>query len=282
MFRIVKHYDPERIIIIMRRRKLTEKHDKNQGVSAVLRRALAVLRAFTDLKPEWGVRELARELHAHPTTVHRVLRALTAEGFLRYEISYRTYVAGAELCRMGARVQHTFSLTELALPIMKDLVAECHETVSIGIYDPERLTYSVVAQAQSESPIRHVPRLGHPWPLHAGAPAQAVLAFLDPAVIESVMDKPLVGFTPRTITNPTALRKVLSEIRRRGYACSRGEAVTGGVAIAAPLWDARGVVGSLVLTMPDGRFKKALEKIIGPKVQAAAMLLSSALGRTRQ
>jgi len=241
-----------------------------------------VLRAFTDLKPEWGVRELARELGTHPTTVHRVLRGLTAEGFLQYEVSHRTYVIGTELYRMGARVQHTFSLTEAALPIMKGLVAECHETVSVGIYDPQRLTYSVVAQAQSESPIRHVPRLGHPWPLHAGAPAQAVLAFLDPAVIESVICEPLAGFTPSTITDPAALRKLLSEIRRRGYACSRGQAVAGGVAIAAPLWDARGAIGSLVLTMPDGRFENRLEKIIGPKVQAAAMLLSSALGRTRE
>ncbi|MBI2821863.1 MAG: IclR family transcriptional regulator [Acidobacteria bacterium] len=255
--------------------------EERESKHGTLRRAVAVLRAFVDLKPEWGVRELAREIRTHPATVHRILRGLTAEGFLRHEVSQRTYVAGAELYRMGAKLQHMFSLPKFALPIMKDLVAEFQETVSIGICDPQRLTYSVVAQAQSENPIRHIPRLGYPWPLHAGAPAQAVLAFLHPTVIESVVDKPLVRFTPRTITDPTALRKVLSEIRRRGYACSRGEAVTGGVAIAAPLWDTHGAVGSLVLTMPEGRFRKGLEKIIGPKVQAAAMLLSSALGSTR-
>lgn len=255
-----------------------EKDDKKQGTLA---RTVAVLRAFTDLKPEWGVRELAREIRTHPTTIHRILRGLTLEGFLKYEAPRRAYVVGAELYRIGARLQHTFSLTELALPIMKGLVAEYHETASVGIYDPQRRTYSVVAEVQSESPIRHVPRLGYPWPLHAGAPAQAVLAFLDPSVMEAVVAEPLAQFTPRTITDPAALGKLLAEIRRRGYACSRGEAVPGGVAIAGPLWDASGVVGSLVLTMPDHRFTKGMEKVIGPKVQAAAMVISSALGRTR-
>jgi DNA-binding IclR family transcriptional regulator len=255
-----------------------QKEAKKQGT---LRRTVAVLRAFTDGKPEWGVRELAREIGTHPTTVHRILRGLTAEGFLRHEKLRRTYVVGAELYRMSARIQHTFSLTDLALPIMKTLVAECHETVSAGIYDPQSQTYSIAAEVQSDNPIRHVPRMGYPWPLHAGAPALAVLAFLDPTVIESVMAKELVAFTPRTVTDPVALRKLLSEIRRHGYACSQGQAVTGGTAIAAPLLDARGVVGSLVLTMPAGRFRKGLEKRIGPKVQAAAMVISSGLGRTR-
>ena len=256
--------------------------EKDQRKRGTLSRTVAVLRAFTDRKPEWGVRELAREIQTDPTTMHRILRGLTLEGFLRYEVPRRTYVVGAELYRMGARVQHTFSLTELALPIMKDLVAEYHETVSVGIYDPQRQTYSVVARVQSENPVRHIPRLGYPWPLHAGAPAQAALAFLDASVIESVLGKPLARFTSRTLTDPAALGNLLSEIRKRGYACSRGEAVTGGVAIAAPLWDSRGVVGSLVLTMPDGRFRRGLEKKIGPKVKEAAMAVSSALGRTRE
>lgn len=256
--------------------------EKNERRRGTLARVVDVLRAFTDSKPEWGVRELARTIRTDPTTAHRILRGLTGEGFLQYEASRRAYVVGTELYRMSARVQHTFSLTELALPIMKGLVAECHETVSVGIYDPQRHTYSVVAHVQSDNPIRHIPRLGYPWPLHAGAPAQSVLAFLDASVIETVLDKPLSGFTPLTLTDPAALRKLLSEIRGRGYACSRGEAVTGGVAIAAPLWDTRGVVGSLVLTMPAGRFRKGLEKKIGPKVKAAALEVSSALGKTRE
>ena len=255
-----------------------QKGDPKRGT---LSRTVAVLRAFTDLKPYWGVRELAREIRTDPTTVHRILRGLTAEGFLQYEAPRRAYVVGAELYRMSARVQHAFSLTEVALPVMKGLVAECHETVSVGLYDPQRQTYSVVAHIQSENPIRHVPRMGYAWPMYAGAPAQSVLAFLDPGVIESLLARPITAFTPRTVTDPEVLQKLLSEIRRRGYACTRGEAVTGGGAIAAPLWDARGVVGSLVLTMPESRYRRGLEKTMGPRVKSAAMTVSSALGRTR-
>jgi DNA-binding IclR family transcriptional regulator len=258
----------------------TMAHEVDRG-SAVLRRALCVLRAFTDGKPNWGVRELAREIGVHPATVNRALRALTDEGFLQHESSRRSYSVGPELYRMSARIQYILPM-RAALTVMEGLVAESGETASLGVYDPQRLTYSIVAQIQSENPIRHVARQGYAWPLHAGAPPQAVLAFLGSDVIDAILSRPLAQFTPRTTTDPVAMRKLLSRIRKLGYAHSRGQAVTGGVAIAAPVWDARGIWGSLVLTMPESRCRNGAEKTIGPKVQTAAGQLSSALGGSRE
>lgn len=247
----------------------------------VLSRGLTVLRAFTDIKTEWGVRELGRELRMDPATVHRILKTLQAEGFLQYEASRRLYTIGTEIYRISAIVQQTSPVIQSALRIMADLVADCEETVSLGIYDAHSMAFTVIRQVQTTKSIRHVSREGYGWPLHAGAGAHAVLAFSSPEVVEAVLAKPLAQFTRHTPCDPSAIRRSLVKVRSVGYSLSNQECTIGGVGVGAPVWNANGIFGALVVVMPKSRYKSGVEKSIGPKVAAAAARLSTALGGKR-
>jgi DNA-binding IclR family transcriptional regulator len=251
-----------------------------QGL-AVLKRGLKVLRAFTELKPEWGVRELATEMQMPTTVVYRILRTFAMEGFLRYDKSRRNYRLGLELYRIGAIVHQNSPLTSIALPIMRELAQWSDETVLLGLYDPERVAMSFVAQVESDNPIRYVIKLGGLGHIHSGASGRAILAYLEPKVIDSVLSGPLEKVTDRTLTNPDEIRQVLKTIRKTGYAFSRGERIVGAFGVAAPVWDLNSVIGSLCATMPESRYKSGVEKIVGPKVQVAASRLSIAIGGKR-
>ncbi len=47
-----------------------------------LHRAIAILDCFRDIQPQLGVREIARQLELHPSTVGRMLATLTSLGIL--------------------------------------------------------------------------------------------------------------------------------------------------------------------------------------------------------
>jgi len=254
--------------------------EPEQGL-AVLKRGLQVLRAFTDLKPEWGVRELAKEMDVPTTVVYRILRTFAIEGFLQFDKSHRSYRAGPELYRIGAIVQQNMPLTSIALPIMRELAQRCDETILLGLYDAERLAMSFVAQVESSHPIRYVVKLGGLEWIHSGASGRAILAYLEPKAIDSVLSKSLVAVTGRTLTNTEEIRRSLQKIRKTGYAFSRGERIVGAVGIAAPVWDFRSVIGSLCASMPESRYKTGIEKVVGPQVQVAASQLSIAIGGKR-
>jgi DNA-binding IclR family transcriptional regulator len=249
---------------------------------AVLKRGLQVLRAFTEIKPEWGVRELAKEMQVPTTVVYRLLRTLTLEGFLQYDKSHRNYRLGLELYRIGAIVQQNLPLTSIALPIMKELAQWSNETVLLGLFDPERMAMSFIAQVESKNAIRYVVKLGGLESIHSGASGRAILAYLEPRIIESVLSGSLQAVTDRTLTDPEEIRQSLHKIRKSGYAWSRGERIVGAVGIAAPVWDFRSVAGSLCVTMPESRYKSGIEKTLGPKVQVAASRLSIAIGGKRR
>jgi DNA-binding IclR family transcriptional regulator len=50
--------------------------------------------------------------------------------------------------------------------------------------------------------------------------------------------KPLVAFTPTTITGQTAFTTELADTRARGYAIDRAEHALGSCCVAAPIFDA--------------------------------------------
>ena len=63
-------------------------------------RALAIILAFDDARPELGVTELAGELGVHKSTVSRLLATLERRGLVR-RVGDR-FLPGSELARLGA------------------------------------------------------------------------------------------------------------------------------------------------------------------------------------
>lgn len=122
------------------------------------------------------------------------------------------------------------------------------------------------------------PERGRILPLHAGASAQAILAFLPAEDQRAILESALEQFTPATITDPGRLRRRLVAIRKQGYAESKGEVYPGAMGIAAPIFAREGrVVASIAVSGPAGRIAKR-RRAITDHVVAAGTEVSRILG----
>jgi len=113
-------------------------------------------------------------------------------------------------------------------------------------------------------------RVGGRWPAHTTGVGLVLLAHAPPPIQEDYLGTPLAGFTELTITDPAALRRVLAEVRRTGYAVSDRQVTMDAVSVAAPVRNVGGaVVAALsVVVGTDGPPPSALV----PAVVTAALL----------
>ena len=124
--------------------------------------------------------------------------------------------------------------------------------------------------------------MGAELPLYASALGKAMLAYSPEHAIADLLAEPLPRLTSRTLT-PAALRDELAEVRERGYARERDEAILGESSIAAPIFDhsghavgAIGIVGDTERIMPRGPAKQLASAAI-----EAARGVSRELGASR-
>lgn len=89
--------------------------------------------------------------------------------------------------------------------------------------------------------------IGVRYPAHSTALGKAVLAYLPmEQLLELFEQSGLPKSSPKTIDSRSALLDELAIVRRQGYATSDGELFLGFRAIAAPIFDAGGVVRAAV------------------------------------
>src|SRR3546814_3820036 len=115
--------------------------------------------------------------------------------------------------------------------------------------------------------------------LYAGASGRSVMAFLPPEEIRRILANGLRPLTDQTITNPRELLEVLSKVRAKGYAISKGERTAGAVGIGCPILNSEGwAIGGLMMTIPEFRFKKEMEKKIVSSLKDGAARISRQIG----
>ena len=229
---------------------------------------------------EWGVRELAQELHFPPATVHRALTSLMERGLAQRNPDSGQYRIGMEFYRLALKVQSRFVIRNAGLPVMQDLVAKCNETAFLGLYDSSRMEMMYIAAVISSHPVRYVIPINEWIPLHAGAGGLAIMAFLPKEERQAIIKRTrLAPLTEYTITDPEALEGELARTRSRGYAFSRGQRAVGAVAIAAPIWGPDGrVISDLVVSLPESRFEASMESTMAELVIEHAQRIMEKLG----
>jgi DNA-binding IclR family transcriptional regulator len=241
-------------------------------------RVLAVLHYLADGPVEWTLTDLAKALALPRSTVHRFLQILRSQGLAEIDEQTHRYTAGNELYRMAAILSARAPYARIAKPILTNIVAQCDETAVLGLYLPEQRRMIISDRVESNKPMRYVLPLNLPRELAWGAPARAILAFLDRSVQEEIVAQRGVSPSGEPIA-ARALRDELAAIRRQGYAFSHGQHTPTAIGIAAPFFAATGdVVGVIGVTLPDSRFEKRMRAPIVALVLESAAKMSKAIG----
>jgi DNA-binding IclR family transcriptional regulator len=239
------------------------------GVGA-LDRAAAVLdaveagaRTFTDVVAATGLPR---------PTVHRLLRALVALGFLSREDD-RGYGPGPRLLRLAASALGQPRLRGLARPVLERLARETGESAQLYIRSGDRRI--CVDAVESRQELRTIVEVGASLPLTAGSAGKVFLAWAGDA-------ERLVGRAERlTPATPTGerLRRELRAIRRRGWAASSGERQPGVGSVSAPVLGPGGeLVAAVSISGPEARMGRAAARRLAPLVQEAAREVAAGLG----
>ena len=162
-------------------------------------------------------------------------------------------------------------LRDVARPHLQELVRATGMTATLSAPgEPDAVTVDFV---QSDATVQSVARVGRPSIGHATAAGKVLLAFGD------VEPGELKAYTRRTITDRGRLKTELARVARQGYAEAAGERELDLNAIAAPVYDADGLLAGIVgLQGPASRFgRDAMRAAVDPLL-AATHAISEGLG----
>jgi TRAP transporter TAXI family solute receptor len=238
---------------------------------ASVAKALATLKAFVDGQEQWGVRELAAALGEPPSTVHRVLASLRADGFVRYDRSRQKYSVGTEFVRLGAAVVQRDGLRQAALPLLRQLAEYSGESCWLTTFDEELKRIAFIAGQESAPTPRRGLAVGRHESLLESGFGVAVVACL------AAKERPPL---PPTLDHDRGERpaELVARAERTGFALVRAPDI-GQVTIAAAVRDSSGrPIGSIGMSVPVNRLGIGREALLGEQVRNAASRLSQQLG----
>ena len=219
----------------------------------VVHRALAILECFVAKTPVLSLQAIAIKIDLPKTTVFRLLATLIEAGYV-VQTPAQEYCLSHKIMRLASAAQRTFSIIDLAMPIMTRVARETEETLDLSMQSgTSRVCLAVL---ESPHPLKSIIVPGELLPLlHGAASGKVLMAYADPLQLETILESAPGG--PRR----KQLIADLAKIRREGMAYTRGERVPGASAISVPLRDSSGAVRHcLTVVGPSFRFDSQAER----------------------
>lgn len=246
------------------------------GTQAV-QRAVAVLKVFSDSKPEWGLSDLARATGLNKTTVYRLLTALASEGLVARSPGTDVYRLGPEAIALGARALRSNDLRTVSHESLEELARRSDETATVEVLTAGEIL--IVDEVHSRKSLHASPSVGTRWPAHATSTGKVILAHLSEGERKAVLRTPLSQPARKTITTIDSLRDELARVRVQGYATAVGELEDGYSAIGAPVLGHEGrVVAAVSVGGPSDRLPTDKLREMLPLLLAATAAISRRLG----
>ncbi len=220
------------------------RNPRREGVQ-VIARAAEVLRRLAAEPEGLALGDLANRVGLPRSTVHRIVRALIDEGFVRTAPSGRLRIGPGLI---GIAVSDRRDLRHEAAPFLERLSHIVHETVDLAVLDGGEVLF--IDQYASRRSLRVVSEIGARFPLYSTANGKALLAALPPDEAERLLPRTLKRITANTITDKAALMEELQLVRETGLAYDREEQNIGIVAIGTAVQDAAGTLAAVTVVMP--------------------------------
>ena len=250
------------------------KTERPVRVDSTLSKGLQVLEALAKAKTGKGVTELSRELDLTKSNTFRLLRTLSALGYVRNSES-KTYSATMKIWQVGLSVVENLNLPEIAAPQMRMLSQETGEAIYLAV--PDLFSVIYIDKIESTKPIRSWNPIGGSAPIHCVGTGKALLA-ADYDRLKDQMRGRLTKFTDRTITSMKRLDADVAGTLERGYAIDTGEyrerIYSFGAVVRLPNGRPVAAIG---VSVPDVNLTEGRDKEIGALVLRAAEGVSKAL-----
>jgi IclR family transcriptional regulator, KDG regulon repressor len=243
-------------------------------------RAIDVLELLVDRPEGLTLLEIADELKLAKSSAHGLVATLLGRNVLRLTQDGRraVYRLGHRIFEIGQAYAQTTDLVRDGQQAVQELSVACNETAHLAVLDGNYVVY--LAKYEGVHAIRMVSAVGKRFSAHGTGVGKVLLAGLDDDEVVRRFDAPgaMPRLTPHTVTDLPLLLKNLAEVRRAGLASEHEESTEGVGCVAAPVYDATGMVAGLSVSVPVGRFPEERQTEFAAQVRAAAATLSVRLG----
>lgn len=254
--------------------------DTPQALRSV-NRALDVLQTLGSAEKEgMTVAEVATAIGVSKSTAFALLQGLLARFFvadIRLGGS-RRYKLGLALVPLGDHAAAGIGVSQLAMPLLRQLTDETGLTSRLAIMD-EGFAVSI-ARVEAPGIFRLAPSLGLRELPHCSALGKSMLALMPPPKVLKLLKR--IGMprrTEHTITVATELMKDLVLVAERGFAFDDEEDNIGVACVAAAISDRKGDgVAAISVTCLKGGRTQADLIAIGEIVHSYAERISQMLG----
>src|SRR5690625_3138870 len=216
-----------------------------------IHRALQVLKLMAS-QGSVSVSEAADYLDVNPSTASRILTTIEADGFaVRGE--KRRYFPGASASQFG-QTPVMPSLSERLRPHLERLSSLVRETVHTATLVGTTVHHSD-AIAATDRALVLTSRVGKRLPAHLASSGKAMLADLDPAVVNARYAPTAQGARPQAgAFNLAKLHQELETVRRHGFAVNVEATEKGLVALAVSLGHIGGEHVAFSVALPLARY----------------------------
>jgi IclR family transcriptional regulator, pca regulon regulatory protein len=216
---------------------------RNSDFVQSLDRGLAVIRAFGPDRERLSLSEVARATGLTRAATRRFLLTLVQLGYVRSD--GREFSLRPRVLELGYAYLSGLALPEIAAPHLEELVAKIRESSSISVLDSDHIVY--VARVPTKRIMTVAISVGTRFPAYATSMGRVLLAAMSPESLELYLaGANLDALTGRTVTDREALRAVIGEVARQGYALVDQELEEGLRAIAVPIHGKGGAVTAAI------------------------------------
>jgi DNA-binding IclR family transcriptional regulator len=240
-------------------------------------RALRVLRFLASQPDPVPLDRIVRACALPRSTAYHLLTAMIEEGFVVHLAEEHRYGLGVAAFEVGSGYSRQEPLQRISRRTLTDLADRTGHSAHLAVLHGRDVLYVVEERAPGRPPL--VTDVGVRLPAQLTASGRAVLAALPPAQVRALYPDSSAfvdrhGTGPRTLS---ALRSVLSETRRRGYATEEGEVTPGLASVAAAVLDHNAhPVAGIAVTYPEE--DAAAVARLADDVRRAAATLTTRLG----
>ncbi|MEM9047821.1 MAG: IclR family transcriptional regulator C-terminal domain-containing protein [Pseudomonadota bacterium] len=241
-----------------------------------LARGLEVLRAFNRTRRKMTLSDVAQETGNTRAGARRILLTLVHEGYAVAD--GKLFDLTPQVLELGYSVLSSKGVWDIARPFIDHLSEEIRESVSAAVLDNFDVVY--VSGAQYHRIISVGITVGARFPAHCTANGRVLLAAQPKenwtGMIQNIQ---LSKMTDRTVTDRVAFRKVLEDVRAKGWALVDQELETGLMSLAMPVYNAAGgLVGAINVGVPTVRMSPSeMIELILPKLKETVGNIANAL-----
>ncbi|CAH2897664.1 MAG: Transcriptional regulator, IclR family [uncultured Paraburkholderia sp.] len=245
--------------------------------TGMLERAFAVIRALAETQSDGSrVTRLAKAVGLTQGTVHRILRALIAEGIVEQDKNSKLYRLSVNFFALAAQAGNPSGMRTLCRPALLRLCASLGDTIFLLVQS----SFDAVCLDICEGPFpirSFTGDIGGRVALGVGQGSPAILAFLPEAEREEIIRFNVPRIRGYGVLDEVYLRTEIERVRQLGYAGRNSGVLDGMAGVAVPILDRIGVavaalsVGTLAARLSDDRLPMVVELLrrqaeaIGPQ-----------------